>query len=153
MRPEYLPPYLDCSSSASVAPVFFVTFSFLDESARQKRAKLADLTKAYDWIAANLPKSAQILSYDDPLTYLYTGHRGNYLPLLPRLWYAEDHDKILAAYRDLPDYCRVRGLEYVYFTSEDPGREVGEEDRDKIAQAVKSNPQLIPLPRGHWSDL
>jgi len=123
----------------------FVTFSFLGESARQKRAKLQDLTQAYAWISSNLPRSARILSYDDPLTYLYTGRQGNYLPLLPRLWYAEDHEKIVAAYRDLPDYCRSRGLDYVYFTTEDPGREVGEEDREKIAAAVKSNPQLTPL--------
>src|SRR5215472_1035479 len=32
----------------------FVTFSFLDESVRQKRAKLQDLTKAYSWISSNL---------------------------------------------------------------------------------------------------
>src|SRR5206468_3483241 len=31
----------------------FVTFSFLDESAKQKRAKLADLTQAYAWIDSN----------------------------------------------------------------------------------------------------
>jgi hypothetical protein len=123
----------------------FVTFSFLDESAREKRAKLQDLMKAYAWISSNLPASARILSYDDPLTYLYTGHQGNYLPLLPRLWYAEDHVKIQAAYRDLAEYCRSRGLDYVYFTTEDPGREVGEDDREKIADAVKANPQLTPL--------
>jgi hypothetical protein len=123
----------------------FVTFSFLDESVRQKRAKLQDLTKAYSWISSNLSPSARILSYDDPLMYLYTGHQGNYLPLLPRFWYAEDHKKIVQAYRDLAEYCRSRGLDYIYFTTEDPGREVGEYDREKIAEAVKSNRQLTPL--------
>jgi hypothetical protein len=123
----------------------FVTFSFLDESAEQKRAKLKDLKQAYTWIAANLPSDARILSYDDPLMFLYTGRRGNYLPLLPRLWYADNHDKMIQAYRDLPAYCRTRGLEYVYFTSDDPDREVGDEDKQKIATAVKTNPELVPL--------
>ena len=58
----------------------FVTFSFLDQSAQQKRAKLVDLKQAYTWISANLPPDASILSYDDPLMFLYTGHQGNYLP-------------------------------------------------------------------------
>lgn len=123
----------------------FVTFSYLDESAQQKRAKLQDLKQAYSWISANLPADARILSYDDPLMFLYTGHQGNYLPLLPRLWYAEDHEKMIAAYRDLPAYCRRRGLGYVYFTSDDPSREVGDEDRQKIAEVVKANRDLIPL--------
>jgi hypothetical protein len=123
----------------------FVTFSFLDDSAQQKRAKLEDLKRAYAWISANLPPDARILSYDDPLMYLYTGHTGNYLTLLPRLWYAEDHEKMIAAYRDLPAYCRARGLGYVYFTSDDPGREVGDEDRFKIGAVVKANPELVPL--------
>ena len=124
---------------------FFVTFSYLDESAQQKRAKLVDLKQAYKWISANLPPDARILSYDDPLMYLYTGHQGNYLTLLPRLWYADDHEKMIAAYRDLPAYCRSRGLGYVYFTSDDPGREVGDEDRLKIGEVVKANRELVPL--------
>jgi hypothetical protein len=123
----------------------FVTFSYLKESADQKRAKLQDLKAAYTWISANLPPDAHILSYDDPLMYLYTGHQGNYLTLLPRLWYADDHDKMIAAYRDLPAYCRLRGLEYVYFTSDDPAREVGDEDRQKIGEVVKANRELQPL--------
>jgi hypothetical protein len=130
---------------AAVVLQCFVTFSFLDQSAQQKRAKLQDLKQAYTWISANLPPDARILSYDDPLMFLYTGHKGNYLPLLPRLWYAEDHDQMVAAYRDLPAYCRSRGLEYAYFTTDDPGREVNDEDQRKIGDAVKANRELVPL--------
>jgi hypothetical protein len=131
---------------AAVAVVqCFVTFSYLDQSADQKRAKLVDLKQAYAWISANLPPDAKILSYDDPLMFLYAGHQGNYLTLLPRLWYADDHEKMIAAYRDLPAYCRSRGLGYVYFTTDDPGREVGDEDRLKIGQVVKANRELLPL--------
>jgi len=129
----------------TLAAQLFVTFSYLDQSVEQKQAKLNDLKQAYAWISSNLPPSAKILSYDDPLMYLYTGHQGNYLPLLPRLWYAEDHEKMIAAYKDLAAYCRSRGLDYLYFTTDDPGREVGDDDRAKIAEAVKSNPELLPL--------
>ena len=131
--------------AVTLAAQLFVTFSYLDQSVEQKQAKLNDLKQAYAWISANLPPTAKILSYDDPLMYLYTGHQGNYLPLLPRLWYAEDHEKMIGAYKDLAAYCRSRGLEYVYFTSDDPGREVGDDDREKIAEAVKSNAELLPL--------
>lgn len=139
--------------SAGVAAVFgaaillqlFVTFVFLHESAQQKISKLGDQRAAYTWISANLPLSATVLSYDDPLLYLYTGRRGNYLPLLPRWWYSEDHAAITNAYRDLPAYCRSRGLLYVYFTSEDLEREVGDADRREIARLVRANPQLTPV--------
>ena len=51
----------------------------------------------------------------------------------------------IQAYRDLPAYCRTRGLGYVYFTSDDPGREVGDDDREKIGAAVQANHELVPL--------
>jgi hypothetical protein len=123
----------------------YMSFVFLHESNQQKTAKLSDLRAAYSWISANLPPSAAILSYDDPLLYLYTSHRGNYLPLLPRWWYAENHAAILDAYRNLPAYCRSRGLDYVYFTSEDLSRETGDEDRLAVQRIVRGNPELTPI--------
>lgn len=124
---------------------FYTTFVYLKASSDQKAAKLRDLETAYSWIAANLPSSATVLSYDDPLLYLYTGRRGNYLPLLPRWWYAEDHRSIIDAYRNVATYCRSRGLDYVYFTSEDLDREVGPDDRERIAESIKDNPELTPV--------
>lgn len=131
--------------SAALALQFYVTFVYLHESAGQKISKLRDQRAAYTWISAHLPRSATVLSYDDPLLYLYTGRRGNYLPLLPRWWYREDHAAIVGAYRDLPGYCRSRGLQYVYFTSEDLEREVGDEDRREIVRVVAANPELTPI--------
>ena len=122
-----------------------MTFRFLDDTAEQKRVKLRDLRAAYTWIQEHLPADAPILSYDDPLMYLYTGHRGNYLTLAPRWWYAEDHASMVGAYRNLAEYCRSRGISYVYFTTDDPSREVGDDDRQEIAKAVQENPRLKPL--------
>jgi hypothetical protein len=130
---------------AALALELYVSFAFLQQSADQKRAKLADLRSAYTWISANVPASAAVLSYDDPLLYLYGGHRGNYMPLPSRWWYAEDHANIVNAYRNLPAYCRSRGLQYVYFTSEDLEREVGDEDRQAIQRVVRDNRELTPV--------
>jgi hypothetical protein len=126
----------------------YVTLVFLHQSAQEKSAKLHDLKEAYSWISTNLPASATMLAYDDPLLYLYTGWRGNYLPLLPRWWYAEDHAAMIGAYRDLANYCRNRGLDYVLFTSQDLSREVGEEDRQAIERVVRENPRLKPVYQG-----
>ncbi len=130
---------------AALVTQCYVTFVFLHESAEQKAAKLRDQRAAYAWIDANLPRDANVLSYDDTLLYLYAHRRGNYLPLLPRWWYAEDHAAMIGAYRDVVTYCQNRRLEYFYFTTQDLDREVGEEDRQAIEQAIRTNPQLTPI--------
>ena len=95
-----------------------------------------------------MPQNATVLSYEDPLLYLYTGRRGNYLPLLPRWWYGEDHASMVGAYRNVVEYCRERGLQYLLFTSQDLSREVGEEDRQAIEKSVRENPGLHEVFRG-----
>ena len=123
----------------------YMSFVYLRASADQQRAKLADRRAAYQWMSANLPASAAVLSYDDSLLYLYSGHRGNYKPLMPRWWYAEDHTSMVNAYRNLAAYCASRGLTYVYFTSEDLSRETGDEDRQAVGRIIRSDPALVPI--------
>jgi hypothetical protein len=130
---------------AALALQAYMTFAALPELAEQKAAKLRDLRVTYAWIGANLPPSTEILSYDDPLMYLYADRRGNYLPLLPRWWYGEDHTSIVGAYRNVAAYCRSRGLTYFYFTTEDLQREAGDEDRQEIERSVRQNPELTPI--------
>jgi len=122
-----------------------LTFVSMRESAEEKASKLADQRAAYTWMAANLPQDATVLSYDDSLLYLYAHRRGNYLPLLPRWWYAEDHTSMVAAYSRVAEYCQDRGLQYFYFTTQDLGREVGEDDRAAIERVVRENPALTPI--------
>jgi len=123
----------------------YMTFVAMSKTAEAERTALADRRAAYQWMSANLPQGAAVFSYDDPLLYLYSGHRGNYLPMLPRLWYADDHDKIVAAYRDVAAYCKSRNLKYVYFTTQDMSRETGEEDRLAIEKLVRTNTALTPV--------
>jgi hypothetical protein len=123
----------------------YMSFVYLKQSADQQRAKLADRRAAYQWMSANLPASASVLSYDDSLLYLYSGHGGNYKPLMPRWWYADDHASMVNAYRNLAEYCASRGLTYMYFTSEDLSRETGEEDRLAVKHIIRTDPALVPL--------
>jgi len=123
----------------------YVTFVGLRDSAEEKARKLADQKVAYTWMAANLPQDATVLSYDDPLLYLYAHRRGNYLPLLPRWWYGDDHASMVGAYADLQGYCTRRGLQYFYFTTRDLEREVGEDDRQAIERVVRANQALTPV--------
>ncbi|HEV2201881.1 MAG TPA: hypothetical protein VGR73_18845 [Bryobacteraceae bacterium] len=120
----------------------YVTFFFMPETAEAKRIQLAARRADYEWMAANLPPSATVLSYDDPLLYLYTGRRGNYLPMMPRWWYAEDHRSMVNAYKDLETYCRDRGLSYVYFGEQDLFREAGDEERRAVQELLESNGSL-----------
>jgi hypothetical protein len=123
----------------------YLTFVYLTRTNDGKRAGLADRKAAYAWIAANVPPNEAVFSYDDPLLYLYSGRRGNYLPMMPRWWYAEDHANMIAPYRKIAEYCRKRGLSYVYFTTEDLSRETGEEDQKAVAKLVRGNPSLVPV--------
>lgn len=123
----------------------YMTFVSLHESAEEKAPKLADQRVAYAWMAANLPPHANVLSYDDALVYLYAHRRGNYLPLLTRWWYADDLASIVDAYKNVNAYCRERGLQYFYFTTQDLAREVGEDERAAIERAVRANQALTPI--------
>jgi hypothetical protein len=130
---------------AALITQFYVTFMFLRQSAGRDVAELRDQRAAYAWISANLPEDATVLSYDDPLLYLYTNRRGNYLTPPTRWWYADDDAALIGAYRNVAAYCRSRGLQYVYFTTEDLKREAADDDRHTIAEGIRTNPQLTPL--------
>jgi hypothetical protein len=120
----------------------YVTFIYLAETADAKRVQIVARGADYQWMAAHLPESVTVLSYDDPLLYLYTGRRGNYLPMMPRWWYAEDHRAAVNAYTNLETYCRARGLGYVYFSQQDLSREAGDEERRAVEEILKTNRSL-----------
>ena len=129
----------------SLALQFFMSFVFLQASVDESRVKLRDREAAYAWIAEHLPASATVLSYDDPLLYLYTGRHGVHRPLDPLWWYREDHASIQSAYRDLPAFCRSRGLEYVYFTATDLAREAGGDDQREVQRMIRESAELSPV--------
>jgi hypothetical protein len=125
---------------------FEMAFGYLNESAQAQRAKLVDVRAAYDWIDQNVPAPLNILSNDDPILYLYTGHRGNWVPMTPKAWYAEDHASVVATYRDIASYCRSKGFEYFYSTTDDTIRWMNDpEQTQAVRKALHDNPELTPV--------
>jgi hypothetical protein len=131
--------------AAAIGLQAYMTFGLLNQVAAQERAKVAARRTDYRWMAANLPADANVLSNDDPLLYLTSGHRGNSILLMPRWWYAEDQESVVNAYRNAVPYCRMRGLQYLYSTPDDLARFTEGTDIDKILAAVRSDPRLKPV--------
>jgi hypothetical protein len=123
----------------------YMTFGLLNHSAAQERLKVAERRSAYRWMSENLPVGAKVLSNDDPLLYLSSGHRGNSILLMPRWWYADDQESVINAYRNAAAYCRTRGLQYFYSTSDDLGRFTEGSGIDQVLAAVRANPHLRPV--------
>ncbi|HUA83166.1 MAG TPA: hypothetical protein VMB85_04860 [Bryobacteraceae bacterium] len=131
----------------AIAVVLQLQFTLVDlrRQAEAQVQRFKELNAGYAWIEHNLPPSATLLSYDDPLLYLYTGRHGNYLPIMPKWWYAEDYKSMAGAYKDLNAYCHQRGLQYVYFTNNDLDREFGDSLRREVQQEVRTQPGLTPV--------
>src|SRR3984885_564492 len=125
----------------------FVTFKAMPDQTSADRTRLIETRQTYAWILQRVPPGAGILSNDDPLLYLYTGPPGNYSPLLPRWWYAGDHDKVIGFLKDVVPYCRTRGFDYILATEFDVSRWGGELDAPAAERAIAENPLLEPLYR------
>jgi hypothetical protein len=130
---------------AAIGLQAYMTFGMLNEVAAQERPKVAERRAAYRWMAENLPADAQVLSNDDPLLYLSSGHRGNSILLMPRWWYADDQKSIVNAYRNAAAYCQARNLQYLYSTPDDLSRFTEGESIDQVLAAVRSDPHLRPV--------
>ncbi|MDP9114979.1 MAG: hypothetical protein M3O20_15030 [Acidobacteriota bacterium] len=131
--------------AAAIGLQAYMTFSTLNQMAARERPKVAERRVAYRWMSKNLPADAQVLSNDDPLLYLSSGHRGNSILLLPRWWYADDRQSIVNAYRNAAAYCQARHLQYLYSTSDDLSRFTEGESIDQVLTAVRSDPHLHPV--------
>lgn len=118
---------------------------FLAEQAEQQRARNVDLRGAYAWMKVNLPEGAAVVAYNDPVLYLYTGRESISRPLPPSIWYSEDHARAVELYSELPAYARDHGAVYVYHTSADFLRDMGEAEAKPVEEAIRSNPELTPI--------
>jgi hypothetical protein len=128
--------------AAAIGLQVYMSFGLLNQVAAQERSKVAERRADYRWMAANLPAGANVLSNDDPLLYLTSGHRGNSILLMPRWWYADDQESVINAYKNAAPYCRARGLQYLYSTPDDLSRFTEGSDIDQVLAAVRSDPHL-----------
>jgi len=113
-----------------------------------ERASAARNRSAYAWMRQNLPPSATVLSNRDPVLFLYTGLRGNAMPLMPRPLYLGNYQPEIDAFRNVAQYCRSRGFDYFYSTADDLDRSNNGLDVSVILAGVRSNPDLIPVYSG-----
>ncbi len=127
----------------------YVTIYYLGDG-QTEREKVARLQTAYHWISQNLPPDAAILSNDDPLLYLYTGHRGNLVLPLTRDWcYGDPRSSILNTYRNIADLARRRGLSYIFTAPGDLVRMTRDaEVTAEVESAMHNSPDLIPVYQG-----
>jgi hypothetical protein len=113
----------------------------------QRRKERAIDEAAFRWMKAHLPAGAQLLTYNDPVLFLYTGHRALSLTVPSTYWYREDHSSVQQAYARLTDFARARHLDYVYFTDADFRRDMGEDDRKQVIGQIERNPDLEVVQR------
>jgi hypothetical protein len=86
----------------------------------QQRAELlAEKQDAYRWISANTSPAAAVVSYQDPLDYLYTGRRGYSLRVPPGVLKRGDRQEIDRCFAQLPDLMAAHGVEHVLLTDAD----------------------------------
>jgi hypothetical protein len=131
--------------SGSFALQGYVGSVFLKETAQQHRTRLVDHRVAYSWMRANLPPDAAVIAYNDPVLYLYTGRASISRPLPPALWYTEDHARAVELYRELPAYAHDHGADYIYYTTADLRRDMGDSDTTAIEKVIRTSAGLTPI--------
>ena len=103
--------------------VAFTTFNglfyFLPDLFASYRTALRARQPAYQWIEKNAPAGANVFAYDDPMLYLYTGHKSCNLPIPPKLFYHGDDAGIDKLLHSMPDFARQQQLSYVLLTPSD----------------------------------
>ena len=134
---------------AAIGLQTYITVSYLGNGQADRDA-MAKLRTVSAWISQNLPPNSAILSSEDPLIYLYSGHPGNAAEPLTRDWcYGDSYRSILNTYRNIASIARCRGLSYLYAAPGDITRM--SRDADLAAQvelSIRTNPDLIPVYQG-----
>ena len=92
---------------------------------------------AYSWIRENAPADARVLTYDDPLMYLYTGRSGYQMPMPHWITYAGTPDRSDAYFKTSPDFMQEHRLSYALVTVGDFRRDLQEDGRRAMIAALR----------------
>jgi hypothetical protein len=137
--------FLGLILAAAVAAQFYTTLVLMPGSGQSRREMAQEKHEMYAWIRSNLPQNAGFVAYEDPVLYLQTGHPAMTLNLPPKYWYREDRAGMVGFYSRIADFATAHGLGFVYFTSNDFGREMGEEDKAAVMKEIAANPRLAVI--------
>jgi hypothetical protein len=91
----------------------------------------------YSWIRENSPVGAQVLTYDDPLMYLYTGRSGYAMPILHWITYGGTPERSDAYFNTSADFMREHKLGYALVTAGDFRRDLQEDGRRAMTAALR----------------
>jgi hypothetical protein len=119
-----------------------VGWRILPREVEERREERSADEAAFRWMAAHLPAGAQLVTYNDPVLFLYTGHRACSLILPSMHWYRNDSSEAYGAFAKLADFARAHGLDYAYFTLADFRRRLNEGDRRQVIGWLEGNPEL-----------
>jgi len=93
---------------------------------------------AYEWIARNAPVNANVYAYQDPMMFLYTGHRACRLPIPPKFLYHSDDSGIEKLMGSMGNFARDYRLDYLLLTPDDYHRDLNERGSRGLTAAMQS---------------
>lgn len=103
------------------------------------RADFEARRPAYQWLASHAPKDANVYAYQDPVLYLYTGHRACSLPIPPKFYYHRDDEGIEKLMGSMADFARDYQLEYLLLTPDDYYRDLHAGGTRGLTAAMQSS--------------
>jgi len=117
--------------------VFGLTY-FIPDLFASYRADFEARRPAYEWIEQHVPADANVYAYEDPVAFLYTGHKSCRLPIPPKFLYHSDDagiDKLMAS---MAQFARGNRLDYLLLTPDDYHRDLNERGARGLTQAMQS---------------
>ena len=103
------------------------------------RADFDARQRAYEWINRNVPRDANVYAYQDPVMFLYTGHKACRLPIPPKFLYHGDDSGIDKLMGSMADFARGYQLEYLLLTPDDYYRDLDAKGTHGLTEAMKSS--------------
>jgi len=116
--------------------------SLMPSSYAIEQQRLRASAPMMDWLRANLPPDARVMSEKDPMLYLRAGARGagRFPPTI--YWYREQFAELRDLYIDMPRFARELGFTHIYLNDWDYARDVTEEAHLAIVAGLKKHPRL-----------
>ena len=112
-----------------VIPDLFATYR-TDFEAREQ---------AYQWIDRHVPVDANVYAYEDPVMFLYTGHKACRLPIPPKYLYHNDDAGIDKLMGSMADFARGYHLQYLLMTPDDYYRDLDAKGTHGLTEAMRSS--------------
>jgi len=103
------------------------------------RSDFSAREQAYDWINSHVPREANLYAYQDPVLFLYTGHKACRLPIPPKFLYHGDDSGIDRLMGSMADFARGHQLEYLLLTPDDYYRDLDAKGTHGLTEAMQSD--------------